>query len=327
MVANLTPAYEKADKRYREATTDQERLEALQEMLSTIPKHKASEKMQADLKRRISQARKDAAKKGPSRGVVDLFHVPKSGAGQAVLVGMPNVGKSALVAVATNAPVKVADYPFTTTVPAPGMWKFEGVQIQLVDTPPLTAEHFAPGLMGTIRSADIVVVVIDMSTDPLEQTDAVLGLLAERGLTLKSVPQDQLDPLDNAVLPGLIAATKIDRAEAGTLETYRELCGDRLEIIPVSAESGEGLDRLVKRLWELLAEIRVYTKEPGKPADHERPYTLPVGSTLEDLAREIHRDLPELMTYARIWGDGRFEGQRVQKTEVLHDRDVVEIHQ
>ena len=326
MPANLTPEYEKADQRYREAGADEEKLIALQEMLSKIPKHKGTDHMQADIKRRISQLRKTMAKKGPSRGV-DLFHMPKGGAGQVVLIGAPNAGKSALVAACTNAPVKVAEYPYTTALPAPGMFEHEDLQIQLIDTPPMTAEHVPPGLMGTINFADAIAIVVDAADAPLEQTEAALAILEDRGLELRNVPRDQLDPERHRQRPAVLLANKADIADPGDVEVLRELYGQRLNILEVSATTGAGLPELGAELWRMLALIRVYTKEPGKPVDKVRPYTLPLEATIEDLALEIHRELPEKMKFARIWGGGRFDGQRVYLSQALHDKDVVEIHQ
>lgn len=326
MATNVSPEYEKADQKYREATDDDQRLLALREMLSTIPKHKGTEKMQADIKRRISQLRKAEGKKGSKRGP-DPFHVPKSGAGQVVLVGPPNVGKSMLVAAATNASVKVADYPFTTAIPAPGMAMYEDAQIQLVDTPPVTAGHVPSGLMGTIRLADLLAIVVDCADEPLGQVDTVLELMADKGLELCSTPLSELDSDEPSRHSALIIANKADAVSADDLLTLRELYADRLNVWPVSAATGEGIEELLEGIWRQLAMIRVYTKQPGKSADRERPFTLPVGSTIQDLAREIHRELPEKMRFARIWGEGRFDGQQVQRTEELRDKDVVEIRE
>jgi hypothetical protein len=326
MPANLTPDYEKAERAYREATTDEDRLEALRRMLATVPKHKGTEKIQADIKRRLSALRKAQAKRGPSHGL-DPFHVPKGGAGQVVLVGPPNVGKSMIVAVTTNAPVKVADYPFTTAVPAPGMWPYEDVQIELVDTPPVTADHVPGGLMGTIRASDIIAIVVDVSADALGQAETVVGLLEGRGLKLRSVPRGHLDASDSSQHCAVLLANKVDLATAGDAAALRQLYEGRLDVIPTSAASGEGLEALRRRLWELLCVVRVYTKEPGKPPDREKPFILEQGATVEDLAAEIHRDLPGKMRFARVWGDGRYSGQQVHRTEPLKDKDIVEVHQ
>lgn len=361
MPANLTPEYEKAELRYRQAATDEERIAALEGMLAAIPKHKGTEKMQADLKRRLSQLRKTEQKSAHSKGP-DPFHIPKSGAGQVVLIGPPNTGKSRLLAVTTNADARVADYPFATLVPQPGIWSKDDVPIELVDTPPLTVDHVPSGLMGTIHNADLVCVVVE-AEDALDQVEMVLGVLTARGLELRTVPKNELDAAEPGVRPGLIVVNKADLAEPGTVEALAELygrseglmspergspprregaegvsqalsgeaavrrSGPGLEVLAVSAQTGQGLDDWFRRLWELLAMIRVYSKEPGKPADRHKPFVVPAGATVADLARQIHRDLPDRMKFARLWGHSRFEGQQVHKTEVLRDRDVVEIHE
>jgi ribosome-interacting GTPase 1 len=326
MPANVTPEYEKAERRHRQATSDEERLAALQDMLATIPKHKGTEKMQADIKHRLSQLRKEQQKPGHSKGP-DPFHIPRSGAGQAVLVGPPNTGKSSLLAATTNAEVKVADYPYTTSVPQPGMWSRDHVQIELVDTPPLAPEHVPAGLMGTIRNADIVCVVIEPGATAPDQAETTLAVLSERGLTLQTAPRNQMNPNDPRRRCGLIVINKADDRESDAAGALQELYAGRLEVLTVSAHTKRGLDTWFQRLWELLAMVRVYAKEPGKPPDLTKPFALPAGSTVVDLAALIHRDLPEMMKFARLWGHGRFDGQPVHKTEPLQDRDVVEIHE
>ena len=233
MPANLTPEYQKAEKRFRAATTDEERLIALQEMLRTIPKHKGTDRMQGDIKRRISQLRKQAAKKSAAKGQ-DLFHVPHTGAGQVVLIGPPNVGKSSLVAATTNAAVKVGEYPYTTALPAPGMWPFEDVQIQLVDTPPMTAEHVPPGLFGTIRHADVLGIVVDAAGEALEQTEATLSILAERDLACATVANSELDGQDPSRYSAVIIANKADLAAPGTIRRPQTSQAIRSGIAPPS---------------------------------------------------------------------------------------------
>jgi hypothetical protein len=339
MPANVTPEYEKAERRYRQATTDDERLAALQDMLATIPKHKGTEKMQADIKHRLSQLRKEQQKPGQSKGP-DPFHIPRGGVGQVVLVGPPNAGKSSLLATTTNAAVKVADYPFTTAVPQPGMWSRDNIQIELVDTPPLTREHVPVGLMGTIRNADIVSLVVESGDAALEQVETALSVLKDRRLMLRTVPRNRLNPNDPGERCGLIV---VNKAESGSPEALSALRGlyagvgsvgasdslgrHGLEVLPVSAKTRQGLDDWFRRLWELLAMVRVFAKEPGREPDLTKPFALPAGSTVADLARLIHRDLPEMMKFARLWGHGRFGGQQVHRTEPLQDRDIVEIHE
>ncbi len=330
MPANLTPEYEKADLRYRQAVTDEERLAALEEMLAAIPKHKGTEKMQADLKHRLSQLRKAEHKsthKGP-----DPFHIPKGGAGQVVIIGPPNTGKSSLLATVTHADAKVADYPFTTTVPLPGIWQHDDMQIDLVDTPPIVPEHVPAGLLGTIRGADVVGVMVEATDDGLDELDMVLGILKANNLALRSVPQHQLPPLDATQRPGLIIANKLDTGSPQIAETLRSLYsspqnGSVLQVVAISIRLRHGLNELFARLWGLLARIRVYAKEPGHPPDLHKPFVLPFGATVADLALHIHRDLPGQMKFARLWGHSRFDGQQVHKTEILQDRDVVEIHE
>jgi len=327
MPANLTPEYEKAELRYRQAATDEERIEALQGMLAAIPKHKGTEKMQADLKRRLSQMRRAEQRSGHGEHKgPDPFHIPKSGAGQVVLIGPPNTGKSSLLAAATHAEAKIGNYPFTTVVPQPGMWQRDDVQIELVDTPAITAEHVPTGLMGTIHNADLICIVVEAGESALEQIEETLQVLAARGLNLRSVSCNQRDPAEPNVHPGLILLNKAEASSGVEVSTLQGLYPG-LNFLAVSARTGGGMAEWFRNLWDLLARIRVYAKEPGKAPDMHKPFVLPPGATVSDLARQIHRDLPERMRYARLWGHSRFEGQQVHKTETLRDRDVVEIHE
>ena len=183
--------------------------------------------------------------------------------------------------------------------------------------------------MGTIRNADLVCLVAEATGDALDQVEATLGTLAARGLSLRTVPRNVLSFTEPSVRPGLIVANKADLAatEADTLAALRELYAPGLEVVAVSARTGEGLEAWFTRLWELLAMVRIFAKQPAKPPDLSKPFVLPAGSTVADLARLIHRDLPETMKFARLWGHGRFEGQQVHRTELLQDRDIVEIHE
>lgn len=321
MPANLTPEYLAADKRFKAATTPQERLAALEEMLATIPKHKGTEKMQADLKRRIAKVRTETQRrKGAARGK-PFYHVDKEGAGQLVLVGGPNSGKSSLLAALTNAAPEVADYPFTTRVPLPGMMAYENVQIQLVDLPPVTPEFPEGWLYAIIRTADAALLIVDLADDDLlAQGERVLGLLAAANIRFVADPRE---PQDRRAL---VVANKLDaRGAGGRLGLFREFLGDRLPVLPVSARAGTGLDGLRQASFALLRVIRVYSKPPGKKADLSVPFILPEGATVLDAAAAVHRDFVQKLKYARLWNRDH-AGQMVGRDHVLADGDTVEIH-
>jgi uncharacterized protein len=329
MAINATPEYEKAEDRYRSASTPAEQLEALQEMLRLVPKHKASEKAQSEIKRKISALRKDmAAHVGKAAVHVDPYHIPVGGAGQVAIVGLPNTGKSSIVAAVSHAPVKVADYPFTTTTPVAGMWPWQDAQIQLVDTPPVTGDHVDGGMVNLLRAASVIAIVADASSpDSLDQVDAVRRILAERQIELFDQPAADIPAGDGWRKPGLLVVTHADRVSPDEIAALKELLDTHLAVCPLDCPGRGGFDQLAENIWRLLHMLRAYTKRPGEKPDLAAPFTLPIGSTVEDLARAIHRDLPDKLKFARIWGTARHDGQQVHRTEPLKDRDVVEIHE
>jgi len=329
MPANLTPQYKEAEGRFRAARGHDEKLGALREMLALLPKHKGTEKLYADLRHRLAKL-EDEASRAAKGGVHrhDPGHVKAEGAGQWTLIGPPNAGKSALVRALTHAHPEVAPYPFTTRVPLPGMMPFEDVQVQLVDTPALSAEHSEPYMANLARNADGVLVVVDVASDALaEEVRIARALLEKARVRLAGTPA----PLEASSLtvarPLLVAANKVDLDGDGTfLALARETVGPELPLLAVSAEHGTGLEALRERLFRELGRIRIYAKEPGRKPDLSRPFVLPHGSRVRDLALAIHKEIAERMKFARIWGHARFEGQQVDRDHVLADRDVVEIH-
>ncbi len=324
MPANLTPEYFKAEQWFRSAATSDEKILALEQMLRVIPKHKGTDHMRADLRRKLSKLREAPVKKGGKH--TDIFHVPAGGAGQVVLLGTPNSGKSSIVGAVTNAKVAVADFPFATHAPVPGMVQYEDVQIQLVDMPPITTDYIAPGQVGTYRNCDLIGVVIDLSGDVAEQLGACLDFLESRNL-LADGETPAFDDQGNVLgKRAFCICSKCDIARAGARDELKELCEYPWELLEVSAETGEGLSDLGRRLFELLNIIRIYSKRPGKPADMTDPFTLPVGSTVMDLANAVHRQLAEKLKSARIWGTGVYDGQNAQRTHVLNDKDIIELH-
>ena len=137
MPANLPPQYFAAEKRFRAAKTIPEKIEALEAMLAIMPKHKGTDKLRADLRGRMAKLSAEAERARATSRKGTSHYIRKEGAGQAVLVGLPNVGKSQLVAALTEATPEIGEYPFTTRSAIIGMMPFENVQIQLIDLPPL----------------------------------------------------------------------------------------------------------------------------------------------------------------------------------------------
>ncbi len=325
MPANLTPEYFKAEKWFRSAVTNEEKILALERMLAVMPKHKGTDHLKADLRRKLSKL-KDVATQKKGGKHVDIFHVPRSGAGQIVLLGTPNCGKSSIVASLTNAKVNVADFPFATTGPAPGMVTFEDVQIQLIDMPPITADYMAPGQVGTYRNCDLIAIVIDLSADVREQLETCLDFLESKSLLIGS-ETPALDEHGNVLAKkAFCICTKSDIAKPDALGTLKKSCKYPFEFIEVSAQTGTGLEKLSGLFFSSLDIIRIYSKPPGKPADMTDPFTLPAGSTVMDLATAIHRQLAEKLRFARIWGTGVYDGQNTQRNHVLNDKDIIELH-
>lgn len=325
MPANLTPEYFKAEKWYREAATNEEKILALERMLAVMPKHKGTDHLKADLRRKLSKLKEAPAKKGKGKHI-DIFHVQRGGVGQVVLLGTPNSGKSSIVSAMTNAKVNVADFPYATGAPVPGMFKFEDIQIQLVDMPPITAETIAPGQVGTYRNCDLIAIVVDLSADAADQLRICLDFLESKSLLI----DEQTPAVDaNGNVLGKRAfciCTKCDIAKPDALEALKKSCKYPFEFVKVSTENGEGTEKLGEAFFKQLNIIRIYAKPPGKKPDMDEPFTLPAGSTVIDLATAIHRELAEKLKFARIWGTGVYDGQNAQRNHILNDKDIIELH-
>ena len=329
MAVNLTPQYLEAEAEYKKAQTAEERLECLRKMWALVPKHKASEKLQAELKTKLSEAREEVEKekKSPKKAGVS-YKIPRQGAGQYMILGGPNIGKSTLLAKLTRATPEVAAYPFTTREPHPGMMDWEDVRVQLVDTPPITADFMEGYLSSMVRAADAALLLVDLGDDdgPFA-AEAVIEQLARVKTVLDREGKEGDDP-SIVHCKTLLVANKIDLPGAAErLEVVREFFGARFPIHVVSLETATGLEDLRNAIYQFLDMIRVYTKKPGKPADMESPFSLRRGGTVLDLAGLIHLDLVDKVKTARVWGTGVFDGQSVPRDHVLHDKDVVELHE
>ncbi len=328
MPANLTPQYHKAEAAYRQAETPQEELECLQLMLREIPKHKGTDKLQAELKAKIAKVKTESAKPS-SASSGKSTKIPKQGAGRIVLLGAPNSGKSQLLASLTRAQPEIAPYPFTTKSPQQGMMLFEDCPFQLIDTPPVTADYMELSTIGLVRGADLIFFVVDLASDSVvEDTQAVLDRFATGKTRLGR--ESGLDEEDVGVsyTHTLICLNKCDDTGAAErlamLEEFLELPFDRIQ---TSATSGTGLAELRREAFERLEIVRVYAKHPKeKEPDRSKPFAIRRGQTLVEVAEQVHRDMATTLKSARIWGAAVHDGTTVKPDYQPMDGDVVELH-
>lgn len=329
MPANLTPQYQKVELEYRRAQTAQEQVDCLEQMLQLVPKHKGTEKIQADLKTRLKEARAELqVEKSSAKKPGKTYRFPRQGAGQVVIVGGPNAGKSRVLKELTSANPEVAPYPFTTREPLPGMMDWEDVRLQLIDTPPITDSLFEVYMPNIVRCTDACVLCFDGSSDDApEQTATVIKQFADRKTLLATESGFVEDDFSQVRVRTLLAVTRGGDPDAAIrLGFLQELIAIPFETMMVELDNPDEVAALRTRIFGLLGVMRVYTKAPGKPADYKAPYTLPIGSTVADLASKIHRDLGDQVKFAKIWGGAAFDGQSVGKDHQLAERDLVEIH-
>ncbi len=329
MPANLPPQYFTAEKKLRTAKNTADKILALEEMLAIMPKHKGTDHLRADLRRRIAKLIEAADKKTATQRASML--IEKEGAAQLTVIGLPNAGKSQLVSRITNASPTIAEYPFTTHSAAPGMMEFENIQIQLIDTPPLTGESAEWWLIDTIRRADGLLIVVDLSNAPLAQMEAIAAQLERMriGLFERTAKKEQEEEQEVVLSQkkALIIGNKIDLDNASpNYQALQNKYKGQLPFIAISAKEGNGLEELKLKIYQMLDIIRVYTKAPGKKPDFAEPIILKRGSKLEDAAAEVHKDFAARLKYARIWGSGKHNGLMVKRDHVLKDGDIIELH-
>ena len=313
MPANLPPQYFEAEKKFRLAKNPADKIVALEEMLAIMPKHKGTDHLRADLRRKIARLTQISEKKAATQRASML--IDKEGAAQIAVIGLPNAGKSQLVSSLTNASPTVAEYPFTTKNASPGMMEFENIQIQLIDTPPLTEQSVVWWLPHMIRRADALLIVVDLADAPLAQVEAIFTELESRKIDIKDK------------VKALIVGNKLDLANAreNHLALKNKYQG-QLPVIAISAREGVGLEELKREIFQMLDIIRVYTKAPGQKPEFTDPIILERGSTLEDAAASVHKDFAAKLKYARIWGSGKHDGIMAKRDHVLQDGDIIELH-
>jgi len=206
------------------------------------------------------------------------------------------------------------------------MMKYHDAQVQIVDVPAVTYDDARSWVRNILRSAALLLLVIDLGRDSGEQMET----LREKLAGMRVLPLGRKDALPEAPDIGkkaIVVANKSDLEDA--VEHYLDLesrYADNFPLVSVSAGDGSGLDELKKEIFQALDVVRVYTKAPGREADQETPFVIKHGSTVEDLAEFIHKDLRRDLKYAQVWGSSKFDGQRVNRNYILEDGDIVELH-
>ncbi len=325
MPANLPPQYFEAEKNFRSAKTAPEKIAALEEMLAIMPKHKGTDHLHAELRRRIAKLNQASDRKATIQRTKMV--IPKEGAAQIAVIGLPNSGKSQLVSTVTNASPMVADYPFTTQTATPGMMEFENIQMQLVDTPPLVAGSTESWLLPTLMRADALLVVVDLGDDPLTQMETITTELERMRIRITDRQDEDEQSGVLRYKKALIIGNKIDLSQAkqnhaALQDKYRQ----QLPSIAISAKEGVGLEEMKFKIYQMLDIIRVYTKTPGQKSDFSDPVILERGSTLEDAAAAVHKDFRDRLKYARLWGSGKHDGIMVKRDHILQDGDIIKLH-
>jgi len=327
MPANLTPQYLEAELKFKQAKTTPEKIKALEVMMAVIPKHKGTERLRGQLKSRMAKLKEELQRR-PSVGKAEqAYSIKREGAAQVILLGLPNSGKSCLFSEITHASSEVGDYSFTTQKPIPGMTKFENIQIQLVDTPPVQLEHIEPGFPNLIRNADALLLLVDLTEEPISQVEIILDEL--NGMKIKVVGKDPIPPLEMGwvSMRTLLVGNKCDaRTAMGAYQRLESHFHDSFPILPISAKERMNFDELKKEVYQILDILRVYTKIPGKEPDLTEPVILKKGSRVGDVALSVHKDFVAKLRYAKIWGSGKFDGQMVKRDYPVNEGDVIELH-
>jgi uncharacterized protein len=391
MPTNLPPEAMDKWELVEAAHSPKEKMDAMIEFLKYVPQHKGTMKLRGEIKRKIALIKMDLEDKkrkgtGKSSGGPKLF-IEKGATAQVALVGMTNVGKSCLMNATTNSKVLVTPTPFSTHEPVPGIMEYMDVQFQIVEAPAVmegAAEGKAGGnvTLGLARNADGVILMVDLSNDPVEQLELLLTEL-EKTRVLVSKPSGRveidrrpagaalrivlvgrlldctmrdveqllrdyrindaivhisgevaLNDVEDAVYentiykPAVVVANKLDlKGATANLQALKAHVNGKLPVVAMSCEKRIGLDELGKALFASLGIIRIFTKEPGMKVHSERPFVLRKGATMNELAKNIHKELYSNFMFAMVWAKRLpFSPKKVGLSFVLDDGDIVEIH-
>lgn len=297
---NQSPFYQKAEEKFLLATTDEERIECLEIMIRECPKHKGAEKMLAQLKTRLkklkqSLERQKKSGKSTQKGI-------KKQPLQAILIGMPNTGKSTFFKQLTNQETKISPAPYTTFQPILGSYDYEDVNIQLVDSPPIQATD-----TSLSNSADTLLYIIDNLEQIKEIEKHIKNPKAE-----KIIIHTKTDKLNEQEKRKLSATLKSKFAKYPFFLTSNNI--EKIE-----------LDKIKQTIFQTFPIIRIYTKEPRKQAS-KKPMILKTNSTIEDFAEKILTGMSKKIKKAKVWGpSAKFQGQTQGLDHQLKDKDIVEL--
>ena len=327
MPTNLPADYFNAEERFKSATTPEDKVKFLEEMLGTIPKHKGTDHLRADLRKKLSKLKSAATSKKTSKKQVSPYHINKEGAGQIVVIGCTNTGKSSLLVAETNAEPEVSEVPFTTWSPMPGMMYIDNIQVQLIDTPPFSDDYIDPEFLNLIRRVDLILIMIDLHANPVQQLEYMYQKLQENRIAPKHLDYQIESESFLLHVPSLVVVNKYDSEDFQEhYQIFKELLNLDYPMVPVSVKTGHNIDALKSTIFEMLGVIRVYSKAPGKEADKSAPFVVDEGIRLAEFAGKVHKDFQENLKTARIWGTSAdFPGQMVSREHVLEDEDVVEL--
>jgi ribosome-interacting GTPase 1 len=327
MPTNLPPEAFDAERKYKEATTIPEKVKYLEEYISAIPKHKGTDKLRAELRRKLSKLKTEGQKSKKQGSRQDSsFHIPREGDGQVIVTGLTNVGKSTLVSSLTNARPKIFEAPYTTWEPTPGMMEYENVKIQLIDTPPLNRDYVNPELFEMIKKCDVILLMVDLNGDPFKQLEEAVKILEEHRIAPLRLQSKYSPEARMIFIPYLVLANKCDgNSQEEDFQIFKELLDDNWPSLPVSATTGYNLEKMKQIVFKKLNVIRIYSKPRGKEPDLSAPFVLKSGATVEDFAAKVHRDFLKTLKTAHVWGKDVFDGQLVAKDHKLNDGDIVEL--
>ncbi len=300
MPINASPEYYKAEKVYLASKTLDEKISALEELIKVAPRHKGSENLLAELKTRLKKLleKKEKAKKigKPTKKGIKKEHF------QCVLLGLPNSGKSSLLASLTNANPKITPYPFSTQKPELGTMDYQGVKAQIIDLPSIGSEALDQGLINT---ADCLLIVI-ISLNDLEKLSPYLN----------KAQGSQIIIINKSDLLSIEQQRKLE-------ETLKS---KKLNAILISTVTSQNVEQLKEKIFKLMHVIRIYTKEPGKHPTKE-PIVLKENSTVKDVAESIRKGFSQQIKQTKITGpSSKFPKQSVGLSHVCKDLDIIEFH-